>query len=438
MSVVGIADDRFDALSPEARQALTDADVVAGGRRLLDLWRAWREGRAGGAARKAPETFEIGGDADAAALAVRREALERGRKVCVLASGDPGFFGVVRALTRALDRRALHVLPAPSSVSTAFARLGLPWDDATVVSAHGRPLAEAIDILRLARKAAVLTSPESPPQALGAALLDAGAHADLVAVCSRLGSAEERVVELSLAELAAGRFDPLSVVVVVGPGALPLTGWGARPEDADPADARGAASGAAARFVEPPPAPRRKVLAWGTPEGAFDHRRRMITKSEVRAVALAKLALPSHGVLWDVGAGSGSVGVECAAIQPGLTVIAVEERRDTAARIAANALDLQVAVHVVTGSAPAVLSGLPAPDRAFVGGGGLQVLDAVLERMRPSGRVVAAFAALDRAAAAAERLGNLVEVGVARGERLADGGWRLAALNPVFLVWGPE
>jgi len=123
---------------------------------------------------------------------------------------DPGFFGIVRALLRGIDRHLLQVVPAPSAVSLAFARLGIPWDDALVVSAHGRALADAVGVVRTARKAAVLTSPDSPPHALGSALLEAGAAMDLVAVCSRLGSSDEQVVELSLADLAAGSFDPLS------------------------------------------------------------------------------------------------------------------------------------------------------------------------------------------------------------------------------------
>ena len=411
MTVVGIGDERLDLLSPEARRALAEADSVAGGRRHLWLWQSW-QGRPvaepGGAV---PETLEIAGDVDLVVRTVRRWAAEEHRRVCVLASGDPGFFGIVRALLGAVDRRALRVLPAPSAVSVAFARLGLPWDDAVVVSAHGRPLADAVDAARTARKAAVLTSPDAPPEALGAALARAGAVVDLVAVCSRLGSGDERVVELSLPDLAAGRFDPLSVVVLVGPGGLPLVGW---------------APGAG------------KVLAWGLPESAYEHRPGMITKAEVRSVVLGKLALPARGVLWDVGAGSGSVAVESALVQPGLTVLAVERRDGTAARISANALSAGASVHVVRGEAPDALGRLPDPDRVFVGGGGLGVLDAVLQRLRPGGRVVAAYAAIDRAAAAADRLGQLVQVSVDRGERLPDGGWRLAAQHPVFVAWGPR
>lgn len=431
VTVVGVSDDRLDVLAPEAREALAAAAVVVGGSRHLKLWREWRRrlpgdgalppdvgpagpGPAGpgpaGRHRRPPVEIEVGADADAVAASVRRRALDGSTPVCVLASGDPGFFGIVRALLRALDRTMIRVLPAPSAVSVAFARLGLPWDDAVVVSAHGRPLAEAVGAARTARKAAVLTSPDAPPEALGAALVEAGTVMDLVAVCSRLGAADETVRELSLDELSSGKFDPQSVVVLVGPGGLPLVGW---------------SPGAG------------KVLAWGQPESAFAHRAGMITKSEVRSVVLGKLSLPDKGVLWDVGAGSGSVAVECALLRPDLTVLAIEAEAATAARISANAMELGAAVHVVGGRAPEALGALPAPDRAFVGGGGLDVVDAVLGRLRPGGRVVATFTAMDRAAAAADRLGDVVQVSVARGERLPDGGWRLAGRNPVFVAWGP-
>lgn len=408
VTVIGVADDRLELLSPEALEALAHAEAVVGARRHLRLWQAWRAWS--GVTTPAPDIFEVGADAGEAAQAVRRWSVEARRRVCVLAAGDPGFFGIVRALLRAVDRTSLRVIPAPSSVSLAFARLGLPWDDALVVSAHGRSIDDAVQAVRTARKAAVLTSPDAPPEVVGAALLDVGAAMDLVAVCSRLGSPDERVFDLTLPELASGRFDPLSVLVLVGPGGLPLVGW-------EPG------SGTA--------------LAWGAPDLAYDQRARTLAKAEVRSVVLGKLALPQRGVVWDVGAGSGGVAAECAIAQPGLTVLAVEEDADAAARVSANALALGAGVHVVTGRAPEVLDTLPVPDRAFVGGGGLIVLDSVLERLRPGGLVVGAYAALDRAAAAAERLGNLVQVTVARGERLPDGGWRLAAHDPVFVAWGP-
>lgn len=374
--VLGVAGD--------AGPAAIDADLFVGGRRHL-------EGQAG-------RHMVIGGDLGPVLDGI---AAEPGR-VCVLASGDPGFFGIVRALAARFGPEALDVRPAASSVSLAFARLGLPWDDAVVVSAHGRPLRAAARQAAAAPKAAVLTSPESPPEALGKELSALGARHRRAVVCSRLGTAEEQVVDVDLDGLATGTWDPVSVVVLL------------------------------AAEVSPQPA-----LAWGLPEGRFDHRHGMITKAEVRAVALGKLGLPPAGVLWDVGAGSGSVAVECARLRPGLRVIAVDRDSKQAERVRANAAGHGVEIEVVEGEAPGVLSGLPDPDRGFVGGGGLEVLDAVLARLAPGGRVVAVFAALDRAVAAATRLGHMVQVGIASASVLPDGGVRLAAQNPVFVAWGP-
>jgi precorrin-6Y C5,15-methyltransferase (decarboxylating) len=376
--VVGLLGDR--------PAAPVDGDLVVGGHRHL--------GHAPAGAR----TAAIEGDVDAVLDAV---AAEPGT-VCVLASGDPGLFGIVRRLAARFGADALDVHPAPSSIALAFARLGLPWDDCLVVSAHGRPLGDAAATAATARKAAVLVSPDSPPEALGKELLALGCGPRHVAVCTRLGLDDERIERTDLDGLADGRFDPLSVVVLLADDGIAPT----------------------------------KSLTWGRSESTFATRVGMVTKSEVRAVALGKLDLPPTGVLWDVGAGSGSVAIECAALCPALDVYAIERNPDDADRIRANRSTHAVDLTVVVGEAPAALDSLPDPDRAFVGGGGLAVLDAVVARLRAGGTVVASYAALDRAAAAAERLGHLVQVNAARGERLPDGGWRLAAENPVFLVWG--
>ncbi|HVW31344.1 MAG TPA: precorrin-6Y C5,15-methyltransferase (decarboxylating) subunit CbiT, partial [Acidimicrobiia bacterium] len=181
----------------------------------------------------------------------------------------------------------------------------------------------------------------------------------------------------------------------------------------------------------------RPTLAWGRPDGSYEHRGGMVTKAEVRAVALGKLALPPAGVLWDVGAGSGSVAVECARLAPGLRVYAVERRPDDIERLHRNIAG--TGVTVVAGEAPEALVNLPDPDRVFLGGGGLDVLESVMDRLRPGGVVVATYAALDRAAAATTRLGNVVQVAVSRGVPLGgSGALRLAAENPVFVCWGPS
>jgi len=379
-----------------ALAAIAGADLVAGSRRHLSSTTALRAAGAGTLALEGP----LEGLLDQVC-----HASSAGRATCVLASGDPGFFGIVRVLAARAGRERLRVHPAPSSVSLAFARLGLSWDDALVVSAHGRPLEDAVRAVRAGRapSVAILTSPENPPQAVAKALLAAGEPAGVsAAVASQLGEAGEAVILSDLGAVAKEELDPLSVLVLVG---------------------------RAARDVAP-------TLAWGLPEAEFDHRDGMITKAEVRAIALGKLDLPAAGVLWDLGAGSGSVAIECARLRPGLEVVAVERDPAQAARIRSNAARHGVAVAVVEGSAPAALAGLPEPDRVFVGGGGLGVLEAALARLRPGGALVATYAVVDRAAAAAARLGNVVQVSVNRGVPTGELGLRLQAENPVFICWG--
>ena len=375
-----------------AEVALRTADVLLGAGRLLDTLEAGIGGK----------RVEISAPADTLELAAERWAL--GERVCLLASGDPGFFGIVRLAAARFGPGALEVHPAPSSVAVAFARAGTHWDDAVVVSAHGRPAAAAVEVAVACPKVAVLTSPDQPPEALGRALRNAGCGPRRVIVCARLGHDDEAVAATDLDGLADGSFPPLSVVVLQVPSAL------------DGGDG--------------------PTLAWGRPDGLYDHRAGMITKAEVRAVALGKLALPATGVLWDVGAGSGSVAIECSRLAPGLRVFAVERRSDDLARLRQNTIGTEVVV--VEGEAPAVLAELPNPDRVFVGGGGLNVLESVMGRLRPDGVVVATYAALDRAAAAANRLGHVVQVAVSRGVPLGgSGALRLAAENPVFVCWGP-
>jgi len=390
VAVVGLHGGHW--YGPAAGAALRRADLLVGAaRQHADLANALLPG----------EPVELWGRLDELVdLCVDRSA--KGDQVCVLAAGDPGFFGIVRVLAARLGAGALEVHPAPSSVALAFARAALPWDDAVVATCHGRPLASSVEAVLAHPKAAVLVSRDNTPEALGRALLDAGCGDRDVWVCSHLGEAGERVHRTDLAGLAAGTFDPLSVVLLVAPGAEvgPTAGTG-----------------------------------WGRDHATFEHRAGLITKAEIRAVVLGKLDLPPTGVLWDVGAGSGSVGIEAARVAPHLQVFAIERDAEACGQIRRNAAG--TAVRVVEGEAPAVLDDLPDPDRVFVGGGGIDVLDAALERVRSGAVVVATYAVLDAAVDAADRLGSLVQVQLNRGVRIGpQGRLRLSSENPVFVVWG--
>ena len=390
--------------APPAEDVLAGAELVVGGRRHLDAVRL-------------PETAErvVLGPL-APALDTVEEYVRKERRVVVLASGDPGFFGIVRALAERFGAERLDVRPGVSSVATAFARLGLTWDDAVVVSAHGRDPRTAVNVCRAQPKVAVLTGPGAGPAELGAALLDSGR---VLVVASALGDPErERVERVTPAEAAARDWGTaVSVVLCL-----------------DEARVLGPVRTLAGADVRP--------AGWALDEADFAHRDSMITKFEVRALALARLGPRLGDLVWDVGAGSGSVAVECARL--GAAAVAVEKAPDGVERIRANAAAHGVDVHVVHGAAPDALADLADdPDAVFVGGGGRELPAIVAACARRARRtVVVAMAALDRVPAAREALtsaGFSCDGVLLQSSRLAPlpgDVTRLAATNPVFLLWG--
>ncbi|EPD57987.1 bifunctional cobalt-precorrin-7 (C(5))-methyltransferase/cobalt-precorrin-6B (C(15))-methyltransferase [Streptomyces sp. HGB0020] len=389
--------------TPVLLDAVADAELVVGGRRHLDAVRL----------PAAAERIVLGPLAPA--LDAIGEYVAKERRVVVLASGDPGFFGIVRALAERFGARCLDVRPGVPSVAAAFARLGLSWDDAVVVSAHGRDPRTAVNVCRAHPKAAVLTGPGAGPAELGAALARTAPGRVLV-VASALGSGQERLERVSPAE-AAGRDWGTAVNVV-------LCLDEARMPDG-------------ARTLAGPVRP----AGWALDEADFAHRDSMITKFEVRALALARLGPRPGDLVWDVGSGSGSVAVECARL--GAAVSAVEKAADGVQRIHANAAAHGVDVHVVHGEAPAALYELDEPDAVFVGGGGRElpgIVGACARRARRT--VVVALAALDRVPAVRTALtgaGFDCDGVLLQSSRLAPlpgDVTRLAAANPVFLLWG--
>ncbi|GLZ61185.1 precorrin-6y C5,15-methyltransferase (decarboxylating) subunit CbiE [Micromonospora sp. NBRC 107095] len=372
------------------------------------------------------------------APALRRlaEAVDAGVPAVVLASGDPGLFGIVRRL-RATGL-PLRVVPAVSSVAAAFARAGLPWDGAAVVSAHGREPRPALNACRALPLVAVLTAPGAGAAELGAGLIGWSRR---LLVAEHLGTAAERVRAVTPEQAAAETWaDPHVLLSLAnsgpaGSGPTDAGFAGFRPTDAGSADADPGTVGGMRVDNQPAAAP---AGGWALPESRYAHRDSMITKSEVRALAVARLRPRLGRLIWDIGAGSGSVGVECALL--GAAVLAVEQDPTSAATIRDNAATHAVDVRIVVGRAPAALDGLPEPDAVFVGGGGVDVLAAVVAR-RPE-RVVLTLAALDRVAPAVGLLraaGYSVEGSQLSAARLTDlpgGSIRLAATNPVVVLTG--
>ncbi len=346
--VVGIGHDGLAGLSAEGRAHVAAARVLAGGRRHLAFFPEW-----------AGERVVIDGDLGTVVGRLReRYAAE---KTVVLASGDPLFYGIGRVLLQAFPREDLVFLPHVSSVQLAFARVKETWHDARVVSLHGRPL-EALRPTVVAREAkiAVLTDGQNTPAAVADFLRRHGAADDYALwVCENLGGPDERVSRHAPAGLADETFSPLNVIILLREGG-----------------------------------PGRDVPLLGIPEGALLHRagpRGLITRREVRLLALCYLELRPNDVLWDVGAGSGSVAIEAARLSAGLRVFAVERDAEAFRQLEANAARLGAGrVRPVCAEAPEGLSDLPDPDAVFVGGSGgrlADILDAAVRRLKPGGRI---------------------------------------------------
>jgi len=298
------------------------------------------------------------------ALAAIEARLAQG-DVAVLASGDPLFFGIGRTLIARFGSERLTVRPALSSLQLACSRFKVPWDDLRCLSLHGRDGGDLARRLMAHDQVFCFTDRINSPDRVARALLDrCQAMADQqlawdyrIWVAENLGLADERLTQGSLAEIAAGSFTDLNVMLLARP---------ARPAATE--------------------------VLFGLAEAEIQHSRGLITKNEVRAASLHALRLPRRGVLWDVGAGSGSVGLEAARLCPELAVYAVERNPEELANIRANCRAYGVVnLIVVAGEAPAALAELPAPDRVFVGGSGgrlAEIIATAAPRLSEGGRLV--------------------------------------------------
>ncbi|MFE5535392.1 precorrin-6y C5,15-methyltransferase (decarboxylating) subunit CbiE [Streptomyces sp. NPDC056492] len=384
-------------LTAAARSALSAATLVAGAAHHLALPEV----------PPAAERIRLG----SLGLAARRIAGHRGTAV-VFADGDPGFFGAVRTLRAPEHGLEVEVVPAVSAVAAAFARAGMPWDDAQVVVAHPRTLRRAVNVCRAHGKVAVLTSPGAGPAEL--ALLLGGVHRTFV-ICEELGTVKEQVTVLTSDRVADHSWrDPNVVIVIGGQAAAPAAPSAAA---ADPAWLLGQS------------AAHTGGRGWALTGGDGGEGE----SAPLRAAQLARLGPRAGDLVWDIGTGSGALAVEAAAF--GAAVIAVDADPRACERATAAARKRGVQLQVVAGRAPHVLEDLPEPDVVRVGGGGAAVARAVADR-RPE-RIVSHASTRDEAEAIGRALtegGYTVECALLQSVGLDTRTWSEQDRSVVFLL----
>jgi precorrin-6Y C5,15-methyltransferase (decarboxylating) len=387
LSIVGIGESGVDGLSPVARGLISGADIVFGGKRHLELAATLIRG----AARPWPSPFE---------QAIPEVLEQRGCQVCVLASGDPFFYGVGSLLAQHVDPADMLVVPAPSSFSLAAARLGWSLPDTTLISLHGRPLDLIRPHLHPGARILALTSDGAGPSLLATLLSESGFGASRLTVMEALGGAHEQVRTTRAAGFDLTAVHPLNLVALE---------------------------------VDATPDARILARASGLEDALFEHDGQ-ITKREIRAMTISALAPRRGELLWDVGAGAGSVAIEWMLADPSLRAIAIEARPDRVARIRRNAAAFGVPnLDVIDGEAPPALAGLQPPQAIFVGGGASRagLLDAVIDALCPGGRLVVNAVTLETEALLIARHagsgGALTRIALSRADQVGGKhAWRSA------------
>ncbi|WP_431701649.1 precorrin-6y C5,15-methyltransferase (decarboxylating) subunit CbiE [Pseudomonas sp. BR20] len=391
LTVVGIGEDGFKGLGRNARHALLRASRIIGGQRQLDLLPVCIRGER----QVWPSPFSL-----------EPVLARRGEPVCVLASGDPMFYGVGASLARQVEAEELLILPAPSSVSLAAARLGWPLQEVVTLSVVARPAAAINAHLATGVRLLVLSNDGGSPALIASLLAESGFGPSRLTVFEHLGGADERRIDGLAEDWQHASVADLNLVAI--------------------------------DCLASNDTPRLSRLA-GLPDSAFQHDGQL-TKRDVRAMTLARLAPMPGELLWDVGAGSGSIGIEWMRAHPSCRALAIEADEGRQGLIEHNRDALGVpGLQLIRGKAPEALHGLTAPDAIFIGGGVTRdgVLDTCWQHLRPGGRLVANAVTLQSEMTLmnwrAEHGGELTRIHVAQAQPLGEfDTWRQAL--PITLL----
>ncbi len=403
ITIIGIGDDGFDGLTRQALDMIQQAGTLFGPANLINKLPAGNF-----------QKVVLSADLDQAARSI---ASATQGPLVMLASGDPLFYGVTRYLCDRLGKDRFEVIPHVSSMQLAFARVKESWDEAYLSNLASQSQSHVISRIRGAQKVGLFTTEQSPPDVIAQALLDQGVDYFTVYVCENLGSPDERVTRGSIAEIAKQRFSNLNVMILI-------------------------------RLPDVPDRPTRlqgKRL-FGNPDECFLQsrpKRGLLTQSEVRVIALSQMDLGPSSIVWDVGAGSGSVAIESALIAAEGQVFAIEMDPEDYNLMVQNSRTFGTTnLTPVLGEAPDAWRELPDPNAIFIGGTGravVQLIEAAWARLRSGGRLVVHVSSLSNvtfAESSIRSLGQIPEVlmiNLARSQEQMET-LRLEAVSPTFLV----
>jgi len=386
LSLIGIGEDGIEGLTPAARKLLAQAHLVVGGARHLAL--------------AGPLSAETMAWPSPLADAIPEILARRGSPVCVLASGDPFFYGVGTLLSAHVKPQEMQCFPAPSAFSLAAARLNWSLQDCCLMSLHGREFERIIPALQPGAKILCLAWDETTPPRLAKLLCERGLGQSRIVVMEAMGGQRERARASAAEAFAIDAIDPLNIV------ALEI------------------AATAQSRII---PVANGLANSWFESDG-------QLTKREIRAVTLSSLAPRRGELLWDVGAGSGSIAIEWLLSDPANRAIAIEAREDRASLIRRNAGNLGMPhIEIITGRAPEAFANLPQPQAIFIGGGASEasILDAAYAVLPCGGRLVVNAVTLEAEAELIRRFkaqgGELLRIEISRGKTLGSfHAWRPA------------
>ncbi|MCA9149329.1 MAG: precorrin-6y C5,15-methyltransferase (decarboxylating) subunit CbiE [Planctomycetales bacterium] len=401
--IIGVGDDGVEGLTAAARQVLSQAEVVLGSPAILS-----RLGLAAKTVELSPKLDEM----------VQQVAAHVDRRAVLLTTGDPLFYGVARYLCDRLGKERFEVMPHVSTMQLAFARIKESWDDAYLASLSTQPLDRVIQKARLAEKIGLFTTDQVTPKQVAAAFLAQQLDYFTAFVCENLGSPDERVTQADLADIVQLDYAPLNVMVLVR-----------KP------------------FIPDRPAEMSGQRVFGNRDELFlqaSPKRGLLTPMEVRVIALAEMDLGPSSIVWDVGAGSGSVAIEAARLAPQGKVYAIEMDPEDHQLMSANAQRFHVGESLVPvlGCAPDAWADLPDPDAIFVGGTGRsvgQIVAMALQRLKPRGRLVANVGSLDNVLSVKEVFRAIPGEAALRMIQVAHGTDQLdrvglEGMNPTFLL----